>query len=215
MGLWSDFLSNQGPPVHKWAHYFPIYERHLTRFVNRPCTMLEIGFGSGGSCRMWERFLGPLARIVTVDIREECLRVDVGERIAVRIGDQSDPAFLARLHEEFGPFDVVLDDGSHVMAHVMASFGFLYPRMSPDGVYLVEDLHTAYHDTYGGGLRREGTFIEHAKGLIDELHAGWTGGALKPTEFTRTTLSLHVYDSVVVLERGRVRPPVQVVHPRW
>ena len=106
----------------------------------------------------------------------------------------------------FGAPDVVLDDGSHIMAHVTASFRFLYPGVAGDGVYLVEDLHTAYWDEYGGGMHRDGSFLECCKGLIDELNAEHTRGALAETEFSRTTLSMHFYDSVVVLERGRYGP---------
>ena len=53
-------------------------------------------------------------------------------------------------------------------------------------------------------MRSEGTFIETAKGLIDELNADHVhSGAMAPTEFTRSTLSMHFYDSVCVFERGR------------
>ena len=68
--------------------------------------------------------------------------------------------------------------------------------------YLVEDLHTAYWEEYEGGLRRKNSFIEHCKDLIDELNADHARG-LQPTEFTRSTLSMHFYDSVVVFEKGR------------
>jgi hypothetical protein len=73
-------------------------------------------------------------------------------------------------------------------------------------VYMVEDLHTAYWDEYGGGVGREGTFIELCKGLIDELNADWSRDKLPPTEFTKTTLSMHFYDSIVAFERGRHLP---------
>jgi hypothetical protein len=76
--------------------------------------------------------------------------------------------------------------------------------MSSSGLYLVEDLHTAYWDEFEGGLRRPGSFIETIKGLIDELNADHSRGQLSPTDFTRTTLSMHLYDSVCVFEKGRV-----------
>jgi SAM-dependent methyltransferase len=202
VSLWSDFLTNDQRLIHKWKHYFPAYERHLEKFRNQDAMLIEIGCGGGGSLQMWKRFLGPHARIVGIDIRPECAEFEE-DQIAVRIGDQSDEGFLERVLSEFGQPDVILDDGSHVMSHIQASFRFLYPRMSKNGVYLVEDLHTAYWPGFEGGLRREGTFIETTKALIDELNADHTRGALAPTAFTRTTLSMHIYDSVVVFERGR------------
>jgi hypothetical protein len=189
--------------VHKWTHYFPAYERHFARYVNRPLTFLEIGCGQGGSLQMWKRYFGPFAQIVGIDIVAECQAFEE-DQIAVRIGDQADTAFLDRVLREFGPPDIVVDDGSHMMGHLRATFAHLYPRTSATGVYVVEDLHTAYWPEFEGGLRSENTFIEFCKGLIDELNADHIpGGALAPTAFTRSTLSMHFYDSMVVFERGR------------
>jgi hypothetical protein len=202
MTLWSDFLKNDGRLIDKWKHYFTAYETHFRRYVNRPFTFLEIGSGEGGSAQMWKRYFGPHVQIVSIDINPVCASFEE-DQIAVRIGSQSNLAFLASVIEEFGTPDIVLDDGSHIMSDVVTTFGFLFPRTAPDGVYLVEDLHTAYWPDYGGGLRRPGTFIELCKNLIDELNADHSQGALPPTEFTRTTLSMHFYDSVIAFERGR------------
>lgn len=202
MSLWSDFLTNNERLIHKWTHYMPAYERHLQRFVDRPLTLLEIGCGEGGSLQMWKRYFGPYAHIVGVDIDPRCKDFEE-EQISVRIGSQADERFLSELISEFGEFDVVIDDGSHTMEHVVTSFKYLYPRLDKNGVYIVEDLHTAYWAEYGGGLHRQGTFIELCKELLDELNADWCRGALLPTDFTRSTLSMHFYDSLAIFEKGR------------
>lgn len=213
MTLWSEFLNSKPGTVHKWKHYFPVYEAHFSRFVNHPVVFLEIGCGRGGSAQMWKRYLGPHALIVGIDVNPECKSFEE-DQIQIRIGSQSDTAFLHQVLDEFGPPDIVLDDGSHQMSDIVETFQYLYPRTSPNGVYLVEDLHTAYWDEYGGGLKREGTFIEVCKGLIDELNADWTRAALPPTEFTHSTLSMHFYDSMAVFERGRRPPSERRAHQR-
>jgi SAM-dependent methyltransferase len=202
MSLWSEFLTNKQRAIHKWKHYFPAYETHFGRFVNRPITFIEIGCGRGGSLQMWKRYFGPHARIIGIDIRPEVKQFEE-DQIEIRIGDQSDTSFLESVIQEFGTPDVVLDDGSHVMDHLVKTFHYLYPRTAPDGVYLVEDLHTAYWDEFGGGVKRDGSFIELCKSLIDELNADWSRDVLPPTDFTRSTLSMHFYDSMAVFERGR------------
>lgn len=202
MSLWSEFLTNDQRLIHKWKHYFPVYERHFGRFVNSDVVFVEIGCGKGGSLQLWKRWLGPHARIIGIDINPYCATF-AEDQIEVRIGDQSDANFLASIVDEFGAPDIVLDDGSHKMSHIQASFAALYPNLSRNGVYVVEDLHTAYWDEYEGGLGREGNFIETCKDLIDELNADHARGALAPTEFTHSTLSMHFYDSIVVFERGR------------
>ena len=166
-------------------------------------TFLEIGVSKGGSLQMWRRYFGPLAKIVGIDIDRKC-KAHEAPGVFVRIGDQSDPAFLQSLIDEFGPFDVVLDDGSHEMDHLRKTFDFLYPRMPKNGVYLVEDLHTAYWSEFGGGAGKSDTFINHAKTLIDELNADHSRGAIAPTAVTRQTFSMCFYDSVIAFEKGEV-----------
>jgi len=202
MSLWADFLNNDKRVIHKWKHYFPVYERHFSRFINTDVLFIEIGCGKGGSLQMWKRFFGPHARIVGIDIRPEC-RHFAEDQIEIRIGDQSNSEFLLDIVKEFGAPDIVLDDGSHVMSHVRATFETLYPRVARSGVYMIEDLHTAYLAQFGGGLKRKESFIESCKDMIDALNADHTRGALPPSEFTASTLSMHFYDAMVAFERGR------------
>jgi hypothetical protein len=211
MNLWADFLSNDQRTIHKWKHYFPAYEQHFGRFVYRPIVFWEIGCGKGGSLQMWKRYFGPHAQIIGLDIRPQCGEFEE-DQIAVRIGDQSKTTFLDQVLDEFGVPDAILDDGSHRMDHVTATFRHLYPKLDRNGVYMVEDMHTAYWEKFGGGLRREGTFMELCKHLIDELNGVHAGIA---TEFTNSTLSMHFYDSIVAFERGRhgVRKALKVRGP--
>jgi SAM-dependent methyltransferase len=164
--------------------------------------MIEIGCGEGGSLQLWKQYFGPYARIFGLDIRPECKAFEE-EQIQVRIGDQSDEQFLCSVIEETGPAQIIVDDGSHMMAHITASFRCLYSRMAPDGVYLVEDLHTAYWEEYGGGLHKPESFIEFSKNLVDQLNAEHSRGSVEETDFSKSTLSMHFYDSVVVFEKGR------------
>ncbi len=201
MSLYAQFLTNPDRVVHKWKHYFPAYERHFSHWINRPVTFLEIGCGRGGSLQMWKRYLGPHARIIGIDINPEVQAFEE-DQIAIRIGGQQDTAFLQSVLDEFGTPDIVLDDGSHVMSHICTTFAYLYPRTAHNGVYMIEDLHTAYWPEYEGGLKQPGSFMELAKDLIDHLNADHARGALQPTHFTHTTLSMHFYDSIVAFERG-------------
>ena len=202
VNLWSEFQTNEKLEIHKWKHYFPIYERHFERFRNRTLTLIEIGVARGGSLQLWKRCLGPFAKIVGVDINPSCKKAEE-DQIEIRIGSQNNPKFLQGIIDEFGAPDIVIDDGSHVMADIEASFQFLYPRMDKNGVYLVEDLHTAYWKEKGGGLEKPTSFIEKSKTLIDSLNADHSRGALPPSDFTKSTLSMHFYDSVIVFEKGQ------------
>lgn len=203
------FLNNGSKRLDKWFHYFDIYERYFQKFRSRPVTMLEIGVFGGGSLEMWRDYFHDESTIVGIDIRPECAQLAEGN-IKVHIGSQDDPDFLRQLSETYGGFDIVLDDGSHINKHMITSFEVLYPLLSPVGVYLVEDAHTSYWPKFGGGWRQEGTFIEFAKLLIDDLNASHARGH-EPTDITRSTTGIHFYDSVVVFEktpRGRPQKAV-------
>jgi hypothetical protein len=99
---------------------------------------------------------------------------------------------------------VVLDDGSHEMEHLRKTFAFLYPLVPKNGVYMVEDLHTAYWSEFGGGYDKPDNFINYAKTLIDELNADQSRGAIAATPFTRQTWSMCFYDSIIAFEKGDV-----------
>lgn len=201
------FLANPGRLIHKWMHYFDIYHHHFERFRGRPVTIVEFGVYHGGSLQMWKHYFGAGARIVGVDVNPACKTLEE-DQIEVVIGDQEDRAFLAGLREQLGPADIVIDDGGHTMAQQLATFEEMFSAVRAGGLYLVEDLHTSYWEEYGGGYGAEGTFIEHAKGLIDQLHA-WHRREEPPpvTGYTRQIRGMHVYDSVIVLDKDDVRAP--------
>jgi hypothetical protein len=203
MNLWHDFLTNDGKIIHKWAHYFPIYERHFEWYRNKSVTFLEIGVFKGGSLQMWQRYFGPMAKIVGIDIDDRC-KDHEQPGIWVRIGDQSDERFLQTVIDEFGVPDIVLDDGSHQMNHINASFQFLYPKLPKNGIYMVEDLHTAYWNEYGGVRDNADSFVNQAKEFIDSLNADHSRGAVPVDFVTRGTFSISFYDSIIAFEKGDV-----------
>ena len=201
--LYGQMLAHSGRPLHKVMHYVAAYERHFGRYVGQPCTFLEIGAGNGGSAQMWKRWFGPRARIVLIDIDPICEQF-ADEQIEVRTGDQSDVVFLQSLVNEFGVFDMILDDGSHMMNHLCATFKFLYPCMAPNGVYMMEDVGTAYWLDYGGGHKRPDTIVEFFKEAVDQLNYV---NLSKEHDIARdpllaTTCCLTAWDSVLVFEKA-------------
>jgi hypothetical protein len=202
------FRANDGRLIHKWMHYFEVYHRHFERFRGRPVTVLEFGVNQGGSLEMWRDYFGPQARIFGVDIDPRCRQFE-DDNLRIMIGDQADKEFLRQVVAEIGaPIDVVIEDGGHRMRQQKMTFRHIYPHMSDDGCFLTEDTHTSYRRRYGGGFRRRGTFMEFAKNKVDQLNA-WHSKTeeLQVDEFTRTTDSIHFYDSIVVFERARRAEP--------
>ena len=130
------FHAHQGRLVDRWAHYFDIYDRHFSRYQDKPVRVLEIGVSHGGSLQLWKEYFGVKAEIIGLDIDPRCLDYEE-DRITIHTWDQSDDRM-----EWLGAFDIVIDDGSHVIAHQEISFRALWP--STVGVYLIEDCHQGY-----------------------------------------------------------------------
>lgn len=202
MDLWNYFTSNTGRKITKWKHYFPIYEKHFGSIRNKPIKILEIGILNGGSLEMW-RYYFPEATIVGIDINPNCKQHEQ-EGINVRIGDQTDENFLQSLIDEFGTFDLIIDDGSHHVAHVNKTFQFLFPKLADDGIYFIEDTHAAYWDSHGGSINAPESINNVSKGMIDSINADHARGQKEPDYFTRNIKCMSVYDSIIVFDKGNV-----------
>jgi len=194
------FLNNSKKRLHKWLHYFDIYERHFERFRGTSPVMLEIGVAGGGSLQMWKEYFGPGCKIIGLDINPDCKR-HADQDIDVFIGSQDDPEIIEQIFAKYPKISIVLDDGSHIMNHMIRTFEMVYHRIASDGVYMVEDTHTCYWPQFDGGLKRDGSFMEFVKDKLDEINAVHTKRALPVTDFTRSTDFIACYDSVVTFER--------------
>jgi hypothetical protein len=202
------FYTQKHRLIHKWTHYFPIYDRHFSPYRGTEVHLLEIGVEHGGSLQMWKHYFGPLAQIYGLDINPDCKRLEE-ERIRVFIGDQGDPDFLRALAAQLPRIDILIDDGGHTMTQQRTTFELLFPHVSENGLYVCEDLCTSYWDEYGGGYQKKGTFIEHSKNFIDSINAWHSRQPRKlgVSEFTRSTYALHYYGGILVIEKKPIQEP--------
>lgn len=200
------FAGNTGPSVQKWHHYIPLYDRYMSLYRKPDLRFLEIGVERGGSQRMWREYFGAKATIMGIDINPDCAQFD-GLNGMVRIGSQDDPQFLQSVVQEMGGVDIVLDDGSHLMKHVETSFQTLFPLLSDPGLYMIEDLHTAYLPRYGGGVEAEANFFRTVDRLIDDMHRWYHGRAEKVPGAAGMATGIHIHDSLVAIEKSAAFRP--------
>ncbi|MCZ0811209.1 class I SAM-dependent methyltransferase [Roseovarius sp. EGI FJ00037] len=201
------YSQHSGHLVHKWHHYIPIYDRYFTPFRGHAPRLLEIGVSKGGSLAIWRKFLGPDATIYGIDIDEDCRQYD-GIDGQVRIGSQNDPAFLRSVIAEMGGVDIIIDDGSHRMNDLKASLDALFPLLNNNGIYLIEDLHTAYWTEFGGGLGTASNFFTYVRDIVDDMHHWYHEDDMRHPEIAGSCAAIHIYDSIVVLEKAKQHPPV-------
>lgn len=202
------FSENQGRLIHKWQHYFDIYDFHFSRFRDTDVHVVEFGVSHGGSLQMWKHYFGKNAKIYGIDINPHCKQLEE-EQIQIFIGDQQDIKFLKSLKSQIPRIDILIDDGGHTMKQQIYTFEELFPVIDKNGVYVCEDLNTSYKAEWGGGYKKRGTFIEYSKNFIDFINA-WHSTQLRKlsvSEFSRTVHSLHYYTGMLVIEKRPVEEP--------
>jgi hypothetical protein len=88
---------------------------------------------------MWSTFF-PNGTIYGFDINDFS---DVSiDRCAIFRGDMGNRADLDMLIKgSGGEFDVIIDDASHASHHQQIALAFLFPHLSPGGLYIIEDLN--------------------------------------------------------------------------
>lgn len=194
--------------IHKWIHYFEIYDRHFARFRGTDVCIVEIGIYHGGSLQMWRNYFGANAKIIGIDIDPRCKDLEE-EGIEIIIGNQEDREFLRSLKEKIPHIDILLDDGGHTMNQQIVTFEELFSHVDQNGVYLCEDLHTSYWGEYEGGFRKPSSFVEYSKDLIDSLNAWHSrdSESFPINHFTRSAYSMSFYGSVLVIEKQAMSPP--------
>lgn len=151
-------------------NYCDKYEKYLPFNRYDKLNILEIGVLNGKSLNTWREYYYK-SKIVGIDINPNCEQYNDRENgIYVEIGSQADNVFLLDIMREYGPFDMILDDGSHINEHVIYSFEHLFESVKSGGIYVVEDVHTSYFNSYGGGLNNPKTMMEYFKKLTDDVN---------------------------------------------
>jgi hypothetical protein len=207
--------------VHKWHHYFKIYDRHFKQFIGKNPKILEIGVSRGGSLEMWNHYFDNKCTIYGIDVNSECLTVPEQLQLTnvhISIGDQENRDFWKDYLKDKPKFDIVIDDGGHTMNQQIVTYEEIYDQISDNGVYLCEDLHTSYWNEWGGGLNEKQTFIEYSKNFIDMINFYHIRNHSSVEEvnlskkFRQITNSIHYYDSIIVLEKEvDLMPPTHSV----
>lgn len=201
----------------KWnTHWYAeIYAEHFQGLRNRRLNILEIGIGGfdnpqngGASLRMWKAYFWR-SQIHGIDIHDKALIAE--PRIHVWQGSQVDQQFMSKVFTTIGRVDIVIDDGSHMNTHVIATFRHCFPLLADGGLYAIEDVQTSYWPEYGGGSSRfddPATTMGFFKGLADGLNqTEIPAGARGSDPFDTLVRAVHFYHNLIIVEKGSSTRP--------
>jgi demethylmacrocin O-methyltransferase len=196
----------------KWGSHFYTqhYHKHFAHLRDARINILEIGIGGyddpqkgGESLRMWQDYF-PNARIYGIDIADKSAHDT--DRIKTFQGSQIDFPFLDKVVDSIGRVDIIIDDGSHINSHAIDSFKYLFPKLDPNGIYVVEDLQTSYWESYGGSsfcLDRSRTSVNFFKHLVDCLnHQEMINPRYRKSYFDQNITGISWYHGMVFIQKG-------------
>ncbi len=136
--------------------YGEAYHALLRPFRYKPTKLLEIGLLSGDSILAWRCFF-PFGTTIGIDIDSKDHLA--GKRTRIYRADQGSASDLALLCEREGPFDIIIDDGSHFNHHQIFSFRHLFPHLRDGGIYIIEDVQTSFWNDMQLGIDWDGRHI--------------------------------------------------------
>ena len=213
LGLLSMINGSDKNTGHQYTQH---YARHFAAYRNKPVKLLEIGIGGfepdrgysdpalgGGSMRMWRTYF-PRGRIYGLDIFDKSPHNE--RRIKTFQGSQADTEFLRVVLEQTGSLDIIIDDGSHRCDHVITSFEYLFPQMSAQGVYAIEDVQTSYLEDYGGSDEdpdRSDTTMGYFKRFVHGVNYEERRSRTEPpTYFEKNILGISFYHNLIIIDKG-------------
>jgi hypothetical protein len=154
-------------------HFTTIYNKYMESMRNEDINLLEIGIGSGPSLKMWYDYFYK-AKIHAIDIVNSSQYNN--DRVKTYIADQTKRETLQNVVDSSGSFDIIVDDGGHMMGQQQISLGYMFKYLKNGGLYFIEDLHTSFwphngfKDLYGQSLDinsdRSNTTVNVIEGYI-------------------------------------------------
>ena len=134
-------LTDKGPHGSYYIkhNYTELYGDLLRFYRDKPISLLEVGVRFGGSLMMWGDFFEK-GEIHGLDIDISQIKSEiVNERIHLHEGNAYDYSEARKI---FGnkKFDIIIDDGSHILDHQISFMNIYCDFLSDDGVLIVEDI---------------------------------------------------------------------------
>jgi hypothetical protein len=181
--------------------FFPIYEKYLQKFKKKKINILEIGVESGNSLKIWSDYFTK-GKIVGLDIVKKIMKIKNTE---IFCGSQIDEKILSKIVNKYKKFDIIIDDGSHVNKHVIKTFNFLFPFLSENGLYFIEDLQTSYMPNWGGdgvNFNNKKTTMNFIRSLADRIHYQDIDDPFYKRNFFDGKIGfIHIYKNICIIEK--------------
>lgn len=113
-------------------YYEPIFKLKQIK------TALELGVYYGNGLITLREFL-PDTELIGIDISLECCNRTINN-CSLYQSSQTDTTRLNEILSNHNPLDLVIDDASHEVDKSIETFNIIFPYVSSQGIYIIEDL---------------------------------------------------------------------------
>lgn len=122
-----------------------IYDSLFDKYFNRNDTLniLEIGVRQGSSIHAMLDYF-PNSTIYGLDICDCPESLKNNSRFHFIKGDQTKEEDLQQIIHKASEFDIIIDDGCHLIEAFIFSFSHLFAYLNTKGLYIIEDLYNCY-----------------------------------------------------------------------
>jgi len=143
--------------------FLDLYDQFFEPLRDLPVRLLELGIAGGGSLRYWADYF-PKGTIWGLDLHPPPID---HPRIETIQADQGNIEVLDKLSVNAGPWDIIIDDCSHLGRLTQISYESLFPYLVPGGIYAIEDWGTGYWSDWPDGAAYDGRFRQaHDAGMV-------------------------------------------------
>lgn len=211
------YAAHRGKVSDKWSSYLEVYSRVFERFRHSPVRLLEIGIQNGGSLEIYRKYFPTGSVFTGCDINPKCSRLSYGDGIHFVLGDCCAASTRESIAAISSRYDIIIDDGSHRSSDIIKAFLTYFPKLENGGVFLIEDLHASYWQSWEGGLFYTLSSMSFFKLLADAINSEhWGNGksvddlfcnefadyaSLVPQAGLREVFSVQFFNSICVVEK--------------
>ena len=126
------------------------YEKHFKSLKKRNINILEIGIWKGASTASFFHYFKK-AQFFAID-RNFKLKYS-SKRINFFFCDTTSPKDLSKFKtyiesKKVSFFDIIIDDGSHILSNILKNLIFFFKYLIPGGIYVIEDYKHPNYFTY-------------------------------------------------------------------
>ncbi|MFH1264060.1 MAG: class I SAM-dependent methyltransferase [Pseudomonadota bacterium] len=177
----SHYKTDKGPKGHSYQRS---YDSALNEKRIAAKNVLEIG-SRRGSIRLWLDYF-PNSTLYAWDLKHPWFWHD---RLRyMKVNQSSEEQVLRALKLMGCTLDVVIDDGPHTPREQTMCFEVMFPYLSPNGVYIVEDLHCT--DANNEPQKSYLKFMGGADFSFRQILSRLQSGNVEPTMFLRNPKGL-------------------------